>query len=159
VPTEDEAKQVLDRLEKGEAFEALAKELSKDPGSAANGGDLGWLQQGQTVPEFDKALFTDLKPGETTKTAIQTQYGYHIIKEIGREQRALMTEEEARQAVEQGIGQELQTRRGQALQQLIASERTKAKDEHRLVEPDYAEATPEPPAQPAPEQSAPTPAP
>jgi parvulin-like peptidyl-prolyl isomerase len=162
VPTEDEAKQVLDRLAKGEQFDALAKELSKDPGSAPNGGDLGWLQEGQTVPEFDKALFTDLKPGQTTKTAIQTQYGYHIIKEIEREQRTLMTEEEARQAVEQGIGQELQTRRGQALQQLITSERAKAKSEHRLVEPDYAEATPEPApvqGQPAPEQGQPTPAP
>ncbi|MFL5801151.1 MAG: peptidylprolyl isomerase [Roseiflexaceae bacterium] len=159
VQTEDEAKKVLDRLAQGEQFEALAKELSKDPGSAEKGGDLGWIQRGQTVPEFDQAVFTDLKPGEITKTAIQTQYGYHIIKVIGHEQRALMSEEEARQAIEQGIGQELQTRRGQALQQLIAGEHAKAKEEERLVEPEYAEATPEPApgqAQPAPEQAQPT---
>src|SRR5262249_25491000 len=155
VQTEDEAKQVLDRLARGEAFEALAKELSKDPGSAANGGDLGWIQKGQTVPEFDQVIFSDLKPGETTKTPVQIQSGFHIIKVLAREPRAMMTEEEARQAVEQGLEQELQTRRGQALQQLIADAHTKAKNEQRLVEPEYAETTPEP----APEQAQPTPAP
>jgi parvulin-like peptidyl-prolyl isomerase len=160
VETEQEAQAALDRLAKGEQFDALAKELSKDPGSAAQGGDLGWLQQGQTVPEFDKAIFQDLKPGEMTKTAIKTNFGYHIIKVIEREQRASMTEDQAKQAIEQGIGQELQNRRSQALQQLLASERQKAKAENRLVEPTFAEPTPLPaPGQPAPGQAQPTPQP
>jgi parvulin-like peptidyl-prolyl isomerase len=153
VETEDEAKKVLERLAKGEQFDALAKELSKDPGSGANGGDLGWIQKGQTVPEFDKAIFEDLKPGETTKTAVKTNFGYHIIKVLEREQRAAMTEEQAKQAIEQGIEQELQSRRSQALQQLIAGEREKAKAENRLVEPNY----PDPTAEPAPAQGQPTP--
>jgi parvulin-like peptidyl-prolyl isomerase len=162
VETEEQAKQVLDRLAKGEQFEALAKELSKDPGSGANGGDLGWIQKGQTVPEFDKAIFEDLKPGETTKTPVKTDFGYHIIKVLAREQRAAMTEEQAKQAVEQGLDQELQNRRSQALQQMIAGEREKAKAENRLVEPTYAEATPEPiPGQPTvvPAPAQPTPQP
>jgi parvulin-like peptidyl-prolyl isomerase len=160
VQTAEEAQKVLDRLAKGEEFAALAKELSKDPGSAANGGDLGWMPEGQTVPEFDQAIFKDLKPGETTKTAVQTQFGFHIIKVLEHEQRAAMTEEQARQAVEQGLGQELQTRRGQAIQQLITEERQKAKADHRLVEPAYVEATPVPAPeqnQPAPEQGQPAP--
>jgi len=160
VETEQEAQAALDRLAKGEQFDALAKELSKDPGSATNGGDLGWLQKGQTVPEFDKAIFEDLKPGEMTKTPIKTNFGYHIIKVIEREQRATMTEEQAKQAIEQGIGQELQNRRSQALQQLLASEREKAKAEHRLEEPTFAEPTAAPaPGQPAPGQAQPTPQP
>ncbi len=60
---------------------------------------------------------------------------------IAREQRALMTPEEAQQALELGLAQEIQTRRGQALQQLMAAEREKAIVDQRLVEPVYAEPT------------------
>ena len=155
VETEAEAKAALDRLAKGESFEALAKELSKDPGSGANGGDLGWIQKDQTVPEFDKAIFEDLKPGETTKTPVKSQFGFHIIKVIAREERATMTEEQAQQAVEQGIPGELQNRRGQALQQLLADEREKAKAENRLVEPTFP--TPAPQQPPAEVQPTPVP--
>jgi parvulin-like peptidyl-prolyl isomerase len=160
VDTEDEAKKVLERLAQGEAFETLAKELSKDTGSGANGGDLGWIQKEQTVPEFDKAIFEDLKPGEMTQTAVQSQFGYHIIKVLAREERATMTEEQAKDAVEQNIPGELENRRGQALQQLLAEEREKAKAENRLVEPTFPTPAPEPPAQEAPPvEGQPTPAP
>jgi parvulin-like peptidyl-prolyl isomerase len=155
VETEEEAKQALDRLAQGETFEALAKELSKDPGSGANGGDLGWIQKDQTVPEFDKAIFEDLQPGETTQTAVQSQFGFHIIKVLAREERALMTEEQAQQAIEQSIPGELENRRGPALQELLAAEREKAKAENRLVEP----AAPTPAPQPPPPAGQPTPAP
>jgi peptidyl-prolyl cis-trans isomerase SurA len=140
---EAQATQVLELLKQGQIFEALASEFSQDPGSAANGGDLGWIQQGQTLPELDQVFFS-LQPGEISKTPVQTQLGFHIIKIIAREQRAMMTQEEAQQALEIGLAQELQTRRGQALQQLLAEEREKAKAEQRLVEPVYAEPTPAP---------------
>jgi peptidyl-prolyl cis-trans isomerase SurA len=140
---EAQATQVLELLKQGQIFEALASEFSQDPGSAANGGDLGWIQQGQTLPELDQVFFS-LQPGEISKTPVQTQLGFHIIKIIAREQRAVMTQEEAQQALEIGLAQELQTRRGQALQQLLAEEREKAKAEQRLVEPVYAEPTPAP---------------
>lgn len=77
------ADQVLVDVKKPKAdFKALAQKYSDDTGSKLNGGDLGFAQAGQFVPEFDQALFKDLKDGEITKTPIKTQFGYHIIKRI-----------------------------------------------------------------------------
>lgn len=63
-------------------FSALAKQYSDDPGSKDTGGDLGFARKGQFVPEFDKALFEDLKDGDITATPVKSQFGYHIIKRI-----------------------------------------------------------------------------
>jgi peptidyl-prolyl cis-trans isomerase C len=82
VPTEDEAKKVIDQLNKGADFATLAKQDSKDPG-AQNGGDLGFFKQGDMVPEFSAAAFA-LKPGQFTQTPVKTQFGYHVIKVIER---------------------------------------------------------------------------
>ena len=68
---------------KGANFEELAKKYSEDPGSKAKGGDLGWLVQGQTVAEFEKAVFS-LGKGETSDL-VRTKYGFHIIKVLDRE--------------------------------------------------------------------------
>jgi peptidyl-prolyl cis-trans isomerase C len=78
VATEDEAKQIIAKLKGGAKFEDLAKQ-SKDPGSAANGGDLDWASPGSFVPEFSKAM-TSLQKGQITETPVKTQYGYHVIK-------------------------------------------------------------------------------
>ena len=68
---------VAARLKAGEDFAAVAKDVSEDPGSAVQGGDLGWFQHGQMVPEFDKAAFA-LKTGEVS-APVKTQFGWHLI--------------------------------------------------------------------------------
>jgi peptidyl-prolyl cis-trans isomerase D len=68
---------------KGANFEDLAKKYSQDPGTKEKGGDLGWLTQGQTVPEFEKTAFS-LEKGQVSYL-VRTQYGFHIIKVLDKE--------------------------------------------------------------------------
>jgi peptidyl-prolyl cis-trans isomerase C len=79
VKTEEEAKAIIDALAKGGDFAALAREKSLDTGSGAAGGELGYFQPDQMVPEFAEAV-TALKPGEVSKTPVKSQFGYHVIK-------------------------------------------------------------------------------
>jgi peptidyl-prolyl cis-trans isomerase C len=79
VKTEAEAKAIIAQLNKKVAFDKLAREKSIDTGSAKNGGDLGWNVPGSFVKEFGDAMQA-LKKGETTKTPVQSQYGWHVIK-------------------------------------------------------------------------------
>jgi peptidyl-prolyl cis-trans isomerase C len=78
VKTKEEADAIIKQLEGGAKFEDIAKEKSSDPGSGAQGGDLGWFGPGQMVPEFEKAAFA-LEPGSYTKEPVQSQFGWHII--------------------------------------------------------------------------------
>jgi peptidyl-prolyl cis-trans isomerase C len=79
VEKEDEAKALIKQLNGGAKFEDVASKNSKDPGSAANGGDLDWANPGGFVPEFSKAM-TALKKGEMTQEPVKSQFGFHIIK-------------------------------------------------------------------------------
>jgi peptidyl-prolyl cis-trans isomerase C len=78
VATEPFAQKVVERLQKGEKFEDLAKKESMDS-SKDNGGDLGWFTPDKMVKPFSDAVLT-LKPGEYTKKPVQTQYGWHVIE-------------------------------------------------------------------------------
>ncbi|MEQ1952118.1 peptidylprolyl isomerase [Mesorhizobium yinganensis] len=78
VKTKEEAEAVIKQLDGGAKFEDIAKEKSSDPGSGAQGGDLGWFGPGQMVPEFETAAFA-LEPGSYTKQPVQSQFGWHII--------------------------------------------------------------------------------
>jgi len=78
VKTEQEAKDIAERLKKGEDFAKIAKKSSIDTASAKNGGDLGFISKGQMVPEFESAA-VKLKKGEISEL-VHTQFGYHIIK-------------------------------------------------------------------------------
>ncbi|MBI3547089.1 MAG: peptidylprolyl isomerase [Gammaproteobacteria bacterium] len=82
----DEARQKLinlrERIDNGEDFAALARAHSEDPGSAAIGGDLGWVNPGQMVPEFEKAM-KNLKPNQLSEP-IRTSFGVHLIQVLER---------------------------------------------------------------------------
>lgn len=69
------------RIDAGEDFAALAKEFSQDPGSAANGGDLGYAGQGVYDPAFEEALYA-LKPDQVSQP-VHTAFGWHLIKLLG----------------------------------------------------------------------------
>jgi peptidyl-prolyl cis-trans isomerase C len=74
----EKAEEVKGQLQNGADFAELAKEFSQDPGSAENGGDLGCLGKGETVPAFEKAIFNADK-GEIAGP-VETEFGYHVIE-------------------------------------------------------------------------------
>ena len=78
VEKEEDAKAIIAKLKGGAKFEDLAKQ-SKDPGSAANGGDLDWAPPTAFVKPFSDAMIA-LQKGQVTETPVQTQFGYHVIK-------------------------------------------------------------------------------
>ena len=78
VATEDEAKAIVAKLDKGEKFDELAKQ-SKDPGSKDKGGDLGWANPAGFVKPFADGL-TKLEKGKYTTTPVKSDFGYHVIK-------------------------------------------------------------------------------
>lgn len=75
---------ITQRIQAGEDFAELARRYSEDPGSASNGGDLGFFGRGMMVPEFEAAAF-GLEIGQVTAEPVRTQFGYHIIKVTGRD--------------------------------------------------------------------------
>jgi peptidyl-prolyl cis-trans isomerase C len=79
VETKEIAQSLIRDLAAGGDFAKLAKAESKDPGSAKNGGDLGWFSASTMVKPFADALAT-LEKGQTTKEPVQTQYGWHVIQ-------------------------------------------------------------------------------
>jgi len=106
VGTEKEANDIIARLKKGEDFAKLAMALSKDKGSAAKGGDLGFFTRGRMVPEFEGAAFS-LKTGEIS-APLKTQFGYHIIKVTERKEGAIVPFEEANATVKRQLLSEKQ---------------------------------------------------
>jgi peptidyl-prolyl cis-trans isomerase D len=70
---------VIRRAKAGEDFAKLAAQISEDPGSKTNGGELGYVSKGEMVPQFEAALFA-LKKGELTQEPVRTQFGFHAIK-------------------------------------------------------------------------------
>jgi len=78
VETEEQAKALKEKLDKGADFAQLAKENSKDPGSKDDGGNLGYFGHGQMVPQFEEVVFK-LKKGEVS-APVKTQFGWHLVK-------------------------------------------------------------------------------
>ncbi|MCC8399364.1 MAG: peptidylprolyl isomerase [Rickettsia endosymbiont of Platyusa sonomae] len=91
--TEKEAVNIKNRLNKGEKFAKLAKDLSKDEGSKENGGEIGYITSGQLVPEFEnKAL--SMKVNEIS-SPVKTQFGWHIITVLDKRPAQIPSKEEA----------------------------------------------------------------
>jgi peptidyl-prolyl cis-trans isomerase C len=123
VATEAEAKEIADRLKKGEDFATLAKEKSKD--ANAEGGDLGWFTRGQMLKPFEDAAFA-LEVGQISEP-VQTQFGWHIIKVEGKRDQPLPSFDEVKEAI---IGQLVQAK----AQEVVTGLRDAAKIE--VIDPE-----------------------
>ncbi len=133
VETEDEAKAIEAELKKGADFAALAKEKSKDPGGAADGGDLGFFTKDQMVPEFSAVAFS-LEPGKISDP-VKSQFGWHVIKVEEKRNRKAPDFEQVKPQIETYV-----TRKAQA--EYVAKLRESAKVERM----DQASNTPAPDA-------------
>jgi peptidyl-prolyl cis-trans isomerase D len=92
-----QAEDVLKQAKKGGNFEDLAKKYSEDDGSKAKGGDLGWIVEGQTVPQFQQAAFS--LPKGSVSDLVKTEYGFHIIKVLDKETAHTKSFEEVRDTI------------------------------------------------------------
>ena len=122
VKTEDEAKAIIVKLNKDQkSFDALAKAQSLDPGSKAKGGDLGWFDAHNMVPEFGAAV-AKLDKGKFTETPVKSQYGYHVI--ILDDTRPSTQSIPPLEQIKAGLSQQLQQ---QNLKKLLDDIKAKAK--------------------------------
>lgn len=129
VEKEDEAKGIIERLKKGEDFSKLAESLSKDPGSASKGGDLGFFGRGRMIPEFEEVAFS-LKPGEISQP-LKTRFGYHIIKVTERKEGSLLPLENVKDKINGKLVSEKQRRLFESLIEKLTKE---AKIEKKIDE-------------------------
>jgi peptidyl-prolyl cis-trans isomerase C len=125
VEQEDEAKKAQARVKGGESFEKVAEELSKDPGSKGEGGDLGFFAKDRMVAPFAEAAFK-LDPGQVSDP-VKTQFGWHVIKVEEKRVKPIPPFEEMKDQVDQYL-----TRKAQ--QDLVLKLRQNAKIE-RLDQP------------------------
>jgi peptidyl-prolyl cis-trans isomerase D len=95
------AEDVLKQAKHGANFEDLAKKYSEDDATKPKGGDLGWIVDGQTVPEFQQAAFS--VPKGQISDLVKTQYGFHIIKVLDRETAHTKSFEEVRDSILQPV--------------------------------------------------------
>ena len=92
------AEDILKQLKAGAKFEDLAKKYSEDPGSAKEGGSLGWIGKGRTVPEFEKVSFS-LPIGQISDL-VKSSYGFHIIRVDARQDAHMKTLDEVKEQIE-----------------------------------------------------------
>jgi peptidyl-prolyl cis-trans isomerase C len=106
-----QAEDLLKQLKKGAAFADLAKKFSQDPGSAPNGGDLGFFSKGQMAPAFEAAAFA-LQVGQTS-AVVETPYGYHIIKVAEAKPGRDLNYDEVKAQIEDYLKQQLRDKKTQ----------------------------------------------
>lgn len=126
VKTKKEAQSIIKKLKKSKSLKAdfakLAKEKSTGP-SGKNGGDLGWFNPKQMVPEFSKAV-SKLKKNSITKTPVKTQFGFHIIYLEDKHSKNISSFKESKNKIKSILGQKIFKDK---LTKMISQERAKAK--------------------------------
>ena len=113
------AEGVLKQAKSGANFEDLAKKFSEDDGTKPKGGDLGWIVEGQTVPEFQQAAFT--LPKGSISDLVKTQYGFHIIKVLDHEQAHTKSFDEVRSGIEPTVLDEKVSREANDISEKMAA--------------------------------------
>lgn len=121
--SEDEAKAVIKELDGGADFAELAREKSTGP-SGPQGGDLGYFQKGQMVPEFEAAAFA-MEPGDVSESPVKTQFGWHVIKVEDRREHAAF--EDKKEELRQQLS-------GEVIRDLIADLRNGAEIEEFQID-------------------------
>ncbi len=114
---EAKAQDLLKQLKGGADFAELAKKSSEDPGSGQQGGDLGWVVRGQTVPAFEQAAFS-LKPKDLSGV-VSTEYGYHILQVLEKEPARVKPFDEVKAGLiaelkKEGVSEKMQSSADQA---------------------------------------------
>lgn len=121
--SEEEARQIKEKLAKGEDFAELARKYSIDPSAKANGGEIGFHPKGSLLPEYEDAAFKLTKVGQTSGI-VKTKFGYHIIKLEGIKPPSYVSFDEVKDFIKQKLAQEKQT---QALEKYITNLKSTAK--------------------------------
>jgi peptidyl-prolyl cis-trans isomerase C len=142
VETEEEAKAIQEELQKGADFAETAKSKSKDPGAAAEGGDLGFFSKDQMVPEFAEAAFK-LEKGQLSDP-VKSPFGWHVIRVEDKRTRPLPDFEQVKPQLQNFVARKTQS-------EYLAKLRESAKIE-RLDKPAAAPAAPPSPTAPAEEK-------
>ncbi len=118
------AQKILDQIRKdhGKNFAQLAKKYSEDPGSAKEGGELGWLKKGTTVPAFQKVAFGQ-KPGQISGL-VRTQFGFHIIQTQAKKPAHLKPLSEVKAEIRSTLTQEKSAQAAQSYAEKLAKQAT-----------------------------------
>jgi peptidyl-prolyl cis-trans isomerase C len=118
VESEAEAKKIIADIKGGADFAALAKQYSKDPSGAQQGGDLGFFKKDEMVPDFATAAFA-LQPGQVSQTPVHSQFGWHVIQVVERRKAEPPSFDQARNELRQKMIQE-------GVQKVVAKARAEA---------------------------------
>ena len=116
----NKAEDVLKQVKAGGDFAKLAEKYSEDPGSAKNGGSLGWIGRGRTVPEFEKVAFS-LAKGQTSDL-VKSSYGFHIIRVEDKQDAHVKTLAEVKSEIEEKVKQQKVARATEAAANALLSQ-------------------------------------
>jgi len=105
VETEEKAKEIKKKLNKGSNFAELVKEFSKDESSKASGGEISYVTKGQLVPEYEEKAFS-LKKNDISEP-VKTQFGWHIIKMLDKRAVQVPNKEQAEQSIKNKLSREI----------------------------------------------------